>query len=57
MEWLQQWQHALGVVERPAHVGIGHQVDAVADHFANGAYKLDVTLHSLCAIHRSPAEA
>ena len=28
IEGLEQRQHALGVVEGPAHVGIGHQVDA-----------------------------
>ena len=42
MEGLEQREHALGVVERPAHVGVGHEVDAVADDFADGADEFDV---------------
>ena len=57
MEWLQQREHALGVVEGPAHVGVGHQVDAVADDLADGADELDILLHACGAVDRSPAEA
>ncbi len=50
-------QHALGVVERPAHVGVGHQVDVVADDLAHVADELEVLLHSGGAVERAPAEA
>ncbi len=57
MKWLQQWQHALCIVERPAHISIGHHIDAVAHDFANRSHQLDIALHSLCAIYWSPAES
>src|SRR5260370_28466713 len=56
VKWLQQWQHALCIVERPTHIGIGHHIDAVAHYFANRSHQLDVALHSFGSIYWSPAE-
>src|SRR5260370_42428712 len=57
VKWLQQWQHALCIVERPAHIGVGHHIDAVAYYLANRSQQLNVALHPLCAICWSPAES
>ena len=57
VERLEQRQHPLGVVERPAHVGVGHDVDAGADRLAHGAHQIEVALHAFGAVDRAPAEA
>ena len=57
VERLQQRQHALGVVESPSHVRVGHHVDAVADRLAHGAHQFEIALHAGGAIDRSPSEA
>ena len=56
IERLEQRQHPLGIVESPAHVGVGHDVDAVADRFAHGANQVEIALHAGGAVHRSPAK-
>src|SRR5258707_14265100 len=56
MKWLQQWQHALRVVESPAHISVGHYIDSIANDFADRAYQLNVSLHSFRAIYWYPAE-
>ena len=57
MKGLEPRQHALGVVERPAHVGVGHDVDPVAHRLADGAHQIQVPLHALGPVHGPPAEA
>src|SRR6185437_4731293 len=56
MKWLEKWKHALGVVQGPSHVSVRHDVDFVADGFTNGAYQLEVALHSSRAIIWPPAK-
>ena len=57
VEWLEQRQHALRIIESPAHVGIGHYIDAIAHHLSNRAHQPDIPLHSLGAVDRPPAKA
>ena len=57
LEGLEEGQHAFGIIEGPAHVGVGHQIDVVADHLAHVAYELDVFLHAGGAVEGSPPEA
>ena len=56
MKGLEQRQHALGIVEGPAHVSVGHHVDTIADSFPNRAYQGDIVLHACRAIRGPPAE-
>ena len=57
IEGFEQREHAFGVVESPAHVGVGHDVDAIADGFANGLHEGDIFLHARGAVGGAPAEA
>src|ERR1017187_3416825 len=57
VEGFEQRQHAARVVEVPAHVRVGHEVDARADGFAHGAHQLHIFHHAGRAIDRAPAEA
>ena len=57
VEGLEPREHALGVVQRPAHVGVGHDVDPVAHRFADGAHQVQVPLDARGPVHGPPAEA
>src|SRR5579863_3567873 len=57
MKRLEQWQHSLGVVESPAHVGVGHDIDVVADSFTDRTHELKIFLHATSAVSRSPSKA
>lgn len=54
---LQLGQHALGVLQVPAHVALEHQIVVVADHFTNRFDCLQVFRHALGAVGRAIAEA
>ena len=57
MKWFEQREHSLGVIESPAHVSVGHDVDFVADGFANGSNEINVSLHAGGAVGGAPTEA
>src|SRR5689334_5099335 len=56
IEWLQQREHAFGVIEIPTHIRVSHDINLAADGFANRLDKFDIALHSSRAISRSPAK-
>src|SRR5215468_7123642 len=56
MKRFEQREHAFSVVERPAHVGIGHHIDTIANRFANGANEAEIALHSFGSIGWPPAK-
>ena len=57
IEFFQQRNHALGVIQIPSHVGVGHDVNVVADCLAHDAHECEIFLHSFRAVGRAPAEA
>ena len=57
VEGFEQGEHAFGVVQGPSHVGIGHHVDLVSYRLAYCADEVQVALHPLGSINRTPAEA
>src|SRR5262249_18799402 len=57
LKWLEQRQHSFRVVQSPSHIRIAHEINVVADDFANVANEFDIFLHAGRAIDRSPAEA
>ena len=57
MKWFQKRQHPLGIIESPAHVGVGHHVNLVANGLPHGANKIDIALHAECPVNRTPSEA
>ena len=56
IEFFEQRNHAFGVIQIPAHVGVGHDVHAVADRLAHGADEREILLHAFRAVGRPPAE-
>ena len=57
IERFDQRQHALGVIEVPAHVGIGHDVDAITQGFTERAEQVEIFLHTGGAVGGPPSEA
>ena len=56
LKGFEQREHAFGVVESPAHVGVGHYVNAIADCFADCLHERDILLHACGAVGGAPAE-
>src|SRR5258706_15232160 len=56
MERLKKRQHALGIVQRPAHVGVGHHIHIIANSLADGTNQVEVALHAGRAVGGSPTQ-
>ena len=57
LERLKQRQHALGVIQRPSHIGVAHEIDVIANDLAHVANEFNIFLHAGSAINGTPAEA
>ena len=56
MKRFEQRQHAFRVIQRPAHVGVGHHIDTITYGLAHRAHQPDIALHPRSAVGRPPAE-
>src|SRR3954471_16048433 len=52
---LEQRQHALGVVECPAHVSVGHHIYFASSRLAHRTDQFNVALHACSTVGRAPS--
>ena len=53
----QHPQHAFGIFQRPAHIGVGHDVYRIADRLTRGADKVQVAVHAGQPVLWPPSKA